>query len=93
MPLRAGGRHVGELVISTSTFLPGAEWRTVRRVLNFGFTIGKVKSLSGIITEGTNRMLEVLHGYHQRDEAFDSYAVTEEFSLKVISKSALSWEV
>ncbi|CAN8019058.1 unnamed protein product [Ixodes persulcatus] len=88
-----------DLVVNVEPFtscligLGGEEWKRIRATLNPIFTSAKMKMVTQIIQNCADEMLEVLADLVQKGEIVDMATVTRGFSMDVITKSALAWQV
>uniref|UniRef100_A0A147BN64 Putative cytochrome n=1 Tax=Ixodes ricinus TaxID=34613 RepID=A0A147BN64_IXORI len=82
-----------EPYIQTLLFLKGDEWKKVRTLMNPSFTSAKMKLMTRIIDACADEMLDVLSDKAKDEAPVDVGKVSCGFSLDVIAKCALAWQV
>lgn len=73
--------------------LQGEEWKKIRAKLNPIFTPAKIRMLTPIVQNCVDQMMEVLDETVTKGEAVDIDNVSRGYSMDVITKSALAWQV
>lgn len=82
-----------EILSSNLVALAGEEWKQVRATLNPLFTSTNLKMMAQIITNCSDNMLEVIDDAAGRGEIVDMEEVSRGFSMDVMTKSTLGWQV
>ncbi|XP_077495144.1 cytochrome P450 3A6-like isoform X2 [Amblyomma americanum] len=78
---------------SSLFFLTGMEWRSVRSVMNLGFTVPKVKLYSSLVTSCADVFVELLAEVCRKPKAVEMYQLTQGLALDIITKAALALEI
>ncbi|CAF1050982.1 unnamed protein product, partial [Brachionus calyciflorus] len=69
------------------------DWKNVRAILSTTFTSGKLKSMSKLMVESSNQLIEHLSAFAEKDEYFDGKQYFGGLSLDVICSCCFGFSI